>query len=129
MLKASSKFVIGLIHSFSALVLLVPINAQGQTKPIFSPTFSQNTSVKNDVGLNSAADSKNTVNSIEPHQEIDFQKLYFLPSRPRPLLKINVPTGLCLDSAQDRAEEQKRFENSENSNIVMGSGSKCPNDP
>lgn len=74
-----SKFAIGLIPSFSALVLLVPISAQGQ----------QNTRVINSVSSDSAADFKNVVDSIEPHQKIDFRKLNLPPSHPTPLLEIN----------------------------------------
>ncbi len=117
MLKAfsSSKFVKRLIPSLSALVVLVPIGAQGQ----------QNTSVINKVGSDSAADFKNVADSIEPHQEINFRKLDLLPSQPTPLFEINVPM-LCFSSAQERAEEQKR---DESEGIIWGTGSKCPNKP
>ncbi len=115
MLKAfsSSKFVKRLIPSLSALVVLVPISAQGQ----------QNTSVINGV----VSDSKNVLNSIEPHREIDFRSLdsLLLPSQPTPLLKINAPM-LCFSSVQERAEEQKR---DESEGIIWGPGSKCPNEP
>lgn len=111
-----SKFVKGLIPSFSALVLLVPISAQGQ----------QNTSVINKVGSDSAVDFKNVADSIEPHQEINFRKLDLPPSQPTPLLRFNVPIGLCFGSAQNRAETQQRFESR---GITLGTESKCPNEP
>lgn len=128
MLKAfsASKFVRRLIFSFSALVVLVPISAQGQSLPD-SARFNQNTSVLNDFGLDSAADLQNIGNSVEPLPVIDRQELNFSPARPTPLLIINVPPISCVGSYQER-QEQQRLHESEGI-AIYGSGSKCPGDP
>jgi len=127
MLKAfsASKFVKRLIFYFSALVVLVPISAQGQSLPN-SARFNQSTSVLNDFGLDSAADLENIGNSVEPLPVVDRQELDFSPTRPTPLI-INAPIGLCIGSYQER-QKQQRLHESEGIAIYRPS-SKCPSDP
>lgn len=127
MLKAfcASKIVRGLIFPFSALVVLVPISAQGQ--PLLdSARFNQSTSVLNDFGLDSAADLENIGNSVEPLPVLRRQESDFSPARPTPLT-INVLIGLCMGSYQERQKQQRLHEGE--GFATYGADSKCPGDP
>ena len=127
MLKAfsTSKFVRKLIFSFSALVVLLPISAQGQSSPD-SAKFNQNTSVLNDFGFDSAADLQNIGSLLVPLPVLLRQESDFSSARPTPLI-INVFIGLCVGSYQER-QKQQRLHESEGI-AIYGSGSRCPGDP
>lgn len=82
--------------------------------------------VLNDFGLDSAADLENIGNSVEPLPVLRRQESDFSPARPTPLI-INVPTGLCIGSYQERQEQQRLYESE--GIAIYGPGSKCPGDP
>lgn len=112
-----------LLRSFLfAGLLTAHIRVLAQVNSGFSST-NQNLDIPGNVRSGTTADFKNATDSIQPHRKPDLAEPPL--SQPTPLFIINVPTGLCMNSERDRAEQDRQLlEN--HPGIALGPGSICP---